>query len=105
MNVANDANPSFFLLLRNNQQWTFLVTAALLDDLINGLKLLLLSSTRGSKKCFVAGMSLVGITVLAVYSSFFYNQAIAMSDTGELSFVRAAGEPGSLVDFIHSVSQ
>lgn len=60
------------------QQWAFLVTAALLDDTINGCKLLLLSSTRGSTKCFISGMSLVGITVLAVYCSFFYNQAIAM---------------------------
>jgi len=61
--------------------WAFLVTAALLDDLIRGCKLLLLSSTRGSTKCFVSGTSLVGITVLAVYCSFFYNQAIAMSNT------------------------
>lgn len=63
--------------------WVFLVLASLLDDLVNGLKLLLISSARGSRNCFVTGLFLFCVTVLAVYSSFFYNKAIAMTDTGE----------------------
>ena len=63
-----------FYFSSNIQKWAFLVTAALLDDLIRGCRLLFLSSTRGSTKCFISGMSLVGIIVLAIYCSFFYNQ-------------------------------
>jgi len=61
--------------------WAFLVTAALLDDFVNGIKLIFLSASRGSTPAFVSGAALVGLTALSVYSSLFYNVAIAMTNT------------------------
>ena len=61
--------------------WAFLVLFALFDDFINGIKLLYLSATRGSKPAFCTGMSLACLTALAVYSSLFYNISIGLTNT------------------------
>ena len=67
--------------------WAFLVFASLLDDLANGIKLLLLSATRESTQCFVAGLTLFCVTALAIYTSAAYNRAIAMTNTGTVNIM------------------
>ena len=62
--------------------WGFLVFASLLDDLANGIKLLIISATRGSTNCFVSGLTIFCVAVLAIYTSYTYNIAIAVSNTG-----------------------
>ena len=62
--------------------WGFLVFASLLDDLANGIKLLIISATRGSTNCFVSGLTIFCVAVLAIYTSYTYNIAIALSNTG-----------------------
>lgn len=52
-------------------------------DLANGVKLLILSATRGSSPCFVSGLTIFCVATLAIYTSFTYNVAIAMTNTGK----------------------
>jgi len=61
--------------------WIFLVFSSLLDDLANGVKLLILSATRGSTQCFISGLTIFCIATLAIYTSFTYNRAIAITNT------------------------
>lgn len=53
------------------------------SDLANGVKLLILSATRGSSPCFVSGLTIFCVATLAIYTSFTYNVAIAMTNTGK----------------------
>lgn len=52
-------------------------------DLANGVKLLILSATRGSSPCFICGLTIFCVATLAIYTSFTYNVAIAMTNTGK----------------------
>jgi hypothetical protein len=61
--------------------WLFLILASLLDDLVNGVKLVTLSASRKSFRSLLCGMVLFGVASLAIFTSAMYNQAIALTDT------------------------
>eukprot|EP00586_Coscinodiscus_wailesii_P001594 CAMPEP_0172484624 /NCGR_PEP_ID=MMETSP1066-20121228/12162_1 /TAXON_ID=671091 /ORGANISM="Coscinodiscus wailesii, Strain CCMP2513" /LENGTH=424 /DNA_ID=CAMNT_0013249271 /DNA_START=105 /DNA_END=1379 /DNA_ORIENTATION=- len=57
------------------------IMISLLPDLLNGLKLIGKAALFHSFRCFTIGIVLVFVTTLAIVTSFFYNYAIAQSDT------------------------
>lgn len=61
--------------------WACLVAAGIADDFANGIKLVLISSSRGSFAAFVVGLVVLTVTVLSVQTSLLYNLAIAVTQT------------------------
>jgi len=68
----------------SNYAWVIFVIfmiISLLPDLLNGMKLVYKAASAGSFRCLVSGIFLIFVSVLAGLTSYFYNHAIAMSNT------------------------
>lgn len=61
--------------------WGLLVITAVLEDLVNGIKLISLAASRSDMHCFCGSAIILAITALALWTSATYNRAIAMSST------------------------
>lgn len=57
----------------------------LLPDTLSGIRLIYLAVKKSSIRCLVSGLCLLSVTIFAVATSSFYNNAIAQTDTEVLA--------------------